>query len=866
MKPRYYLVIFCGFLALFLILFLVLKNNANEINWQFYIKEQVGAKSVLNVGKNLTFDENNLYFSDGKGLIHSLNKKSGKINWLRQLNDHSPFEISLDKQHLYVASFDSHVYQIDKSDGYISWSFPIPNQFWPDTEVVFDQNDSLVFFADRVGFLYALEKISGKMIWKKYFGSIETSKTFLENTIHFGFLSQEDDVIIVDHFPSKTTYYVDKKSGETNSTKRSELKVNLKEIEERFIFNNMRLDLETNVIDQPKISLLNPENIVLWSYRIENRINRKEIYQNEQRLYYLNADNTILESIYIGKEDPNKEFFTKINFILNENYAAHHPYKNSNPQVNSEENIIDLSLAINQKINRFKYLIKNFKKLSSFSVTHSIERNYVEFDLTYEENFYENVFNDVQIDALFKNKTTNQIIKIEGFYFDHNTWKVRARLEPGDWDWTIKIKTKYINKRESGSLMINDDFKESLNVVNGSFVDKNGEIFFPLGIQDVILDKSKDGNNLNNMGYAKSDIPSSKEQDFNFINFSDYLDIYQQEGKLNIFRYGPDNWAPSIWKNLSNKKNFAMDVKGNLQGDQILEELQKRDFRIMMSIFAFYPPYTSRESLLKKENRAVLEKYLDYIIARYAASVDIWELTNEAAPPLTWQNYISNYISKIDPYKHPITTSLEEPNLNNSNLLSIHLYLQKPNNNYHLLTQIEELIGKQDPKKAIIFSEFGFQGSNYFTSSADWLRKIAWISAMKNIGLISWNTGYGLYEHDLNGNIYLGPLERAYLKTLKDFLPDMTAPIHKSFQFANEGNLGIYNLRSEKYDLYYIINLKDNYQTEVNLPLSKKSSKQIEIIDPQKNIVLTRKELSPNEESLNLPQIDDDLAVKIIYI
>lgn len=864
MKPRYLIVIFALALIL-LILFFLLPKNHKQSNWRFFIKDQIGAQSVLNTGKNLTFDQKSIYFIDGKGLLHSINKQTGNINWQKKLSDHSPFEITQDEKYLYVASFNSHIYQIDKSNGFISWSFAIPNQFWPDTEVIFDLNDEYVFFADRAGILYALERNSGKLIWKKSFGSIDTTKTFIQNSIHFGFLTQEDDVLLADHFPTKKIYSINKKSGEVLSTKDSELKINLKTTEEKLLFENYLLEFEQNIIDQPKINLFDIDGVMLWSYRPENRINRKEIYQNELRLYYLNADNTILESIYIDEKDPNKEFFTKINFTFNENFTAHHPYKNSNPQVNSEEMGFNLIFNINKKIDQIKYFLKNLEKLFSFSNSYVAKQNFIEFNITHEENFYENVFNDVEIVASFKNQETKHEINVKGFYFDHNTWKVRARLAKGAWDWNIKIKTKYANKALRGSIIITENFKEPLEIIDGSFTDKSGEIFFPLGIQDVVLDKSKDGNNLNNMDYAKNAIPSNLEENYNFLNFPDYLDLYKQEAKLNIFRYGPDNWAPSIWEDLSNKKNFAMNVKGNLQGEQILEELQKRDYKIMMSIFAFYPPYTSRESISKKENREVLEKYLDYVIARYASSIDIWELTNEAAPPLVWQNFISDYIAMNDPYGHPITTNLEEPELNNSDLLSIHLYIQKPENNYHLINQLDSLLNKQDQQKAIIISEFGFQGSNYFTGSADWLRKFSWITTLKKIGLVFWNTGYGLYENPFNGNVYLGPQERKYLDILRNFMPRINLNAINKGDIKIDQGLAIYSLKNSDYELYYLLNLKDGNEVNHKLEINNQKPAKIEVIDPKTGNKLVETNLSKEESLIQLPGFVDDISIKVIY-
>lgn len=309
-----------------------------------------------------------------------------------------------------------------------------------------------------------------------------------------------------------------------------------------------------------------------------------------------------------------------------------------------------------------------------------------------------------------------------------------------------------------------------------------------------------------------------------------------------------------------------MRINGNKQGDTIIDLARQDNQQIMMSIFGFYPPYTSREGLKNKQNQQVLQQYLDYVIARYAAQIDIWELTNEALPPLEWLNFISDYLHKNDPYQHPITTSLEEPRLNNSDLLSIHYYPETPINNRKLVEQIEKF--HQDfaafPHAKII-SEFGFAYENHFPNSADWLRKYTWLFAFHQTGVIFWNTGYGYYAHPNNGNIYLGPEERKYLQNLRNFLPPMSLPIRQSHWLDAGSSLAVYELKNNKHHLLYVLSLDENRTQPQSIKVELTKSSKIIFFKPKSGKIISETAVEAGQKQLALPSFRDDLAVRIEY-
>ncbi len=855
MKPRYFWMFLLVLIAIFCCTYLLTKKSHNQNKWQFFIKNQVGAKSALNVGRNLSFDEKRVYFCDGLGLIHALNKKTGEIDWLSQLSDHTPFEITQDQEALFVSNFNSHIYKIDKQNGYILWSFSIPNQFWPDTEVVFDDNDQYVFFADRGGFLYALDKKTGQEMWKRELGTIDNTKAFKEGSIHFGFLKQNDENIIVDHFPNKKRYSIDKQTGDILKEEIIQPVIELGKEKTSLQFSPYNLTIQKNVAKQPQLNLFDQQENLLWSYQTEQQTNIKEIYQNEDRVYFLDINNQLLSSIKIGNEDPTKPQFKKINFKIKED-----PYIAYVVKSGWQQKIKNTWLFL-------RYFSQNIQQVAQFELKTEEKDSYLELSLIHQQNFYKNVFTDVEIETTFINQyDKDEKFRVKGFYYDYNLWKVRARLTRGVWKWEIKIKTPFLTKKQSGVVEIKNDSEKSLKIKDKNLVTNNDELFFPIGIQDAIVDNNADGNCLNQMNVKAVTLPSG-QTDHSYLNFPDYLDLYQKEAPINLFRYGPDNWSPKIWVNLASTKTFTMSINGNFQGDTIIDEAKKRNMKLMMSVFSFSPPYSSKEAISKKSNRKIIIKYLDYVIARYASNIDIWELSNEAFPSIEWQNFISDYLAKNDPYKHPITTNFENTKLNNSNLLSIHIYAH-PKNNFDLLDYINKNFKKpitEDWQGAMMVSELGFSDSNFSAVSANFMRKIMWILAFKQTGIVYWNFGDVILQNNKTPNIYIG-LKEYHLNELQKFLSGLQIPSTSKFEIISNNRLAVYQLENKNTKLFYLINMINEMTMNFDLPISVDENSLVQMVDPKSNTTLKEMFVNQKTKTIQLPRFYDDLAIKIIKI
>ena len=136
------------------------------------------------------------------------------------------------------------------------------------------------------------------------------------------------------------------------------------------------------------------------------------------------------------------------------------------------------------------------------------------------------------------------------------------------------------------------------------------------------------------------------------VDVGTYLGAYQAAG-VNLFRWSVDNCAFNLYQRIAPQGNVYMEREGNW-GDRLVRELRSHGFRVYMSIFGFNPPFATDAS---PEQINAVERYVKYVVDRYGAYVDFWELMNEAQVSTAWYTQIATYLRSVDPYHHPIATS-----------------------------------------------------------------------------------------------------------------------------------------------------------------------------------------------------------------
>lgn len=262
--------------------------------------------------------------------------------------------------------------------------------------------------------------------------------------------------------------------------------------------------------------------------------------------------------------------------------------------------------------------------------------------------------------------------------------------------------------------------------------------------------------------------PIEQGSSFSTTSLQNYLQTLSESG-FNFFRWGDGNCSFNIWKQFApNNNQYALLESMKL--DSIFSELKNNNYHIMMSLFSFSLPFDSKQFSKEEKNKMLIE-YVNYVIARYASLIDIWELTNEIHLDNETITLLSAYIKEHDPYHHPITTNWEKPEIDSIDITSLHWY--RP---ICYSTCYDELVRIQKPykkyAKPIIVSEKGNDTQNWDLLSATRMRVDQWLGFVDQLTYIYWNTNNQMYKKNTGAsNIYIGPTERTYLRIFSEFIP-----------------------------------------------------------------------------------------------
>lgn len=632
-----------------------------------------------------------------------------------------------------------------------------------------------------------------------------------------------------------------------------------------FLIKDKFLVLEQKPGNKIELTLLKEDGEIVWQYVPDSLINFNEIYEYEGGLYFIDANKQIINKIVISSKNPLKEKTNKTNFTQEET-PIYHQY-DYDPYWGIEEKK-QAFWPLKKQWSKIKYITKNFRNIYKLEINENKNSTIFEISLKHDENLYHNKFKAITIEADFYHPDLDKI-KTKGFYYDHNTWKIRfAAPISGEYQYKIKIISPYFIKKISGSTFLEQTQKDPIAINDNFFTINNEKAFFPIGIQNVFFDRNYDGNVLKEIPNSLTETPVAETDQFSYTNFANYLNIFRNEANINIFRYGIGHWSPALINDID-YKNFSLDMNAGKFADNVISTAKNKNIKIIMTIFDFYPPFKNREEIAKKRNRLSLQLYLDYIIARFGPFVDFWELSNEAEASHQWYEFVIQYLKNNDPYNRPISTNWQSNSAKKLDFQSLHHYAPDVTYPGLLASELNYLLDKfYDSKMPILISELGFKNYSYFKNSADSMRILSWIGALQNVGIVFWNQGQNkVYENPNNANIYLGPVERSYLLSLSQFLPeDLYLPIEKKLILIPELETQAYILKNNDFILAYLLKFDKNKQNKEYLNLNLAKEAKIQWLDPKTNTIIEEQIIMGGEQKILIPNFKVDLAMKIHYI
>ncbi len=809
-------------------------NKSNgDINWETEINYS---------HKNLIIRNEVIIANDDEN-IYAINKNNGQILWEKSFSL-LPKEDEINNDYLFLVSGSQKLEKVSLLTGEILWSIETEGEIKPETI----SNEKFGFLLHHIrGYknnLIVFDKISGKILWELVLSTDTVTLNLIDDYLFVG--SSNGELYKIDYIQK----YIAKQafiSGKIVGIFKSENNYIIASISE----GNHAL-----------ISKLSENFEDIWTYKTPYKVAEKSIFFNDDRIFFTDEGRQLVGSIDV-----------KINKVFDQNSFIF----NSLPNKNKEE-ISDMIIFFNNILPQF-LKEKNYNSKTTFiSRVKNLFNNYVvvkkkdfEIEYKYDQSIIEITVQrklknlgipldeNIQLSAIITSPS-NKKYDINGFNYEKNTWKVRFRPdEIGTWSYKLNIRTP--------SIFNKINFKDKFNIDQISNIQyiqideskpsmlglEGGSEFYPLGLEDVILDRNFDNNPLNQFPKATSKQPPKTKEDIAYTGFEDYFKEYSDAG-FNLFRWGVGNASFTLWKEQSNYKEI--DLLASKYGDNLVKELRDQNYHIMMTVFGFHPPFAF--SIGDPKNKAVVKNYLDSVIPRYASYIDIWEITNEAEVSDEWLEFVINYIKQIDPYHHPISTNWDKPQMQDLNLLSYHWYGSENISETALTT--ETIINNlKQFNKPLIFSEIGNINYSWDENSADRMRIKLWTSFFNQAYLVFWNQPGNIYQNAQNANIYLGPAERNFTKAFSDISKSFEKELEPFNMESQSPQIATFGLRNENM-AYIYINKLDASKTE-NEIVTPFIAKNVQWLDPSSGAYLQKQPIESNK--IVLPSFNLDIIGEI---
>jgi len=484
---------------------------------------------------------------------------------------------------------------------------------------------------------------------------------------------------------------------------------------------------------------------------------------------------------------------------------------------------------------------------------------------------YSNPWEQVQV-TMTLISPTGKTVSIKGFYYGPDTWKARfSPAETGAWSWQVIITDGLQSARFDGTFTTVDSDSPGFVRQNPNnpfrWVFDDGSPYHPIGIEDCFNDDDKSGTPFDNMGFDGDFRLQGTHDPGRVTDLSTYLKAYSDAG-VNLFRWSVDNCAFKLWETIAPEGNRYL-VRESQWGDELVQKLRQYGFRIYMTFFGFNPPFPNGSG--NPAQMDAVKRYVQYVVDRYGAYVDFWELMNEFPnPPATiddaWYTQVAAYLRSVDPYKHPISTSWQRPDLAVIEITSPHWY-QKENEFESDLATVDQIRHWKSFNKPVIFGEQGNSEQNWDIRSALRMRIRSWTAFFDEAVLIFWNSSFAKdYRGGVASNIYLGPEERGYLKVLQDFTRGFDSrALRAEVQVSNPALVRGYALQGPTAYAAYLHAYIDhtNPTSGISMAIEPVASGTAIWISPASGEVLGTQSVSAGSQMLAVPSFITDIALKI---
>lgn len=427
-------------------------------------------------------------------------------------------------------------------------------------------------------------------------------------------------------------------------------------------------------------------------------------------------------------------------------------------------------------------------------------------------------FVDAKISATFTSPGGKKV-DVPGFYFGEGKWMVRfAPSEIGTWSYKARLAAGKKPVTAKGQFRCSESkghgFVRVSKVNPYRFQYDDGAAFYPIGIH------------LTSGLQPDFDGPDADGK-WRTVDQETWCKAFQGAINLHRLQLGLGNGigcAVPVLKGIENGRvTYNLDVAENL--DDLYRTQRQYGFSQILILYQDMSLWGQAKTVFgdshdtehyksaHADTLPLQESYIRYIVARYGAFVDIWEIYNEDAySPDDYLAHLAGVIRDADPYGHLITTTYERPQQAWCQLVTPHEYMgvSPEGVDAYLCTQ---LLRFKSFGKPVQYTEFGNQGQLSNVDPVKW-RIATWTAYLNECHILFWGMSGSKVSGGStkgNANAYIGPEDRQYLRVLQDFTRDLPLDLRPiASGYTDQQHLRTYALGNGRLAVLYVHHFSDH--------------------------------------------------------
>ena len=498
------------------------------------------------------------------------------------------------------------------------------------------------------------------------------------------------------------------------------------------------------------------------------------------------------------------------------------------------------------------------------------------FEVTFtSDETFANPFWDAKVWAVFTSPEGKQV-RVDGYYHGGKEWKVRFVPNVlGKWTWKATMAGKDTSLRQQGEFTcVKSDRRGFLRISKVNpfrFEYDDGTPAYLIGYQTGgLLKCGHDGPAAD--GKWRSTPLEEFLKDFDGAANLQRLQLGCGRGGHQVLtgKEGLDRYNLAKCADLD--EAYRLFRKFNVSQILNLNE-DMSTYGGKMTAFGHTNDVVNYKNV-NAANLPMQDNYLRYIVARYGAYVDIWELFNEDnRAPNDYLAHLAKVIRDADPYKHLITTNYERPDQPWCDVVCPHEYTSIPANQVdrHL---VNEFVRLKAYCKPVQYTEFGNKPVFSNDDPEKW-RVVLWTCWTREVGMLFWSmsgirTKPRLNAKSGNANMYFGAETRKHCRILNQFIKDVPVDAKPIFFLNTNHNREVLVGGVGNGDIFvFYVHHTTSHETTANpLPVTLWTGKgrfKVTWIDPATGDITRQQEAGTQDMmlALSVPPLRVDAACKL---